>query len=469
MKQKLKQGLKQELKQWLFLLLLFMIYPLTPLFPLDLSLDQAGEYTRLNSESVRLKLLEIEEKKYALKETAAKRFPGVDVQASATYMTNPPEGITIHKGMFGYAPTINSENPIPFPDRDYVLIEDPENTYFKITTTLTQPVFTWNKINNAIRIAKDDVRLSEMSYEQALNEVYHELSKIYFGTLFAEESGRILENAKGVLSEILADRKKSYDEGLINLQKVLEAESNLAAMEAKCIEVSEAYKSGIAAISFYTGIESGEIRLTTYFRDTIPDLDEEKIKQHTITHSHDLNILRGKLNQARTYLDIEKGSDILRPDFSFILSLDIKGQRIPIVGANWMDTWDHNLTFTLGTRVTLYDGGKAGNKIKKAEITSQMAETGVQQLEKALALQVLKAIQEVRVKYYTVLEKKAKLADGKEQYKNAKVSYENELLTREEERGARVLLYSQELEYLLSLYEYEMALTDLEFLSGMEF
>ena len=67
------------------------------------------------------------------------------------------------------------------------------------------------------------------------------------------------------------------------------------------------------------------------------------------------------------------------------------------------------------------------------------------------------------------IEKKVKLTEVKEQYKNAQVSYENDLLTREEERSARTLLYTAELNFLYSLYDFEMSLITLELLSGMEF
>ena len=64
-------------------------------------------------------------------------------------------------------------------------------------------MYTWNKINNAIRIARDDVDVSELTYESTVHEICYELSKIYFSTLLVKESFAILENVKGVLLRIL--------------------------------------------------------------------------------------------------------------------------------------------------------------------------------------------------------------------------------------------------------------------------
>ncbi|MBN2442683.1 MAG: TolC family protein, partial [Spirochaetales bacterium] len=279
----------------------------------------------------------------------------------------------------------------------------------------------------------------------------------------------VIKKAKEVMGEILSDREKSYDQGRINLQKVLEARSNVASMESKYIEAAESYTSGIEALLFYTGLETKELTLTTGFRTTLPGIDEEEVKTRTLHNSRDLTIMQKKLDQAITYLNIEKGSDLFRPDFSFIISFDISGGKIPFIDADWNDSWDHNITFTLGTEVKLFDGGKSGLKIKEAKNTRHMAETGLKQMEKGLVLSIRKGIQEVRVKYYAAREKEAKFEEIKEQYKNAKVSYDNDLITRSEERGARILLFTAELEYVWAKYEYETALGELEFLSGMEF
>ncbi|MBN2444134.1 MAG: TolC family protein, partial [Spirochaetales bacterium] len=152
-----------------FFIIIITFYTPVYLESLDLSLENAKEYTRNNSESIRLKLLEINEKKYALKVAEARRLPELKMQASASYLTDPPEGITIPRGAFGSLPDPSSGFLIPLPMNDLIIIDDPENTYFKLTTTLTQPVFTWNKINNAIKIARTDVDVSELTYENIIS------------------------------------------------------------------------------------------------------------------------------------------------------------------------------------------------------------------------------------------------------------------------------------------------------------
>ena len=70
---------ERNVKSALFFIIL-IIFTTASLFSLDLSLEEAEEYTRQNSESIQLKLFEIEDKRLALNEARANRLPGLSVQ-----------------------------------------------------------------------------------------------------------------------------------------------------------------------------------------------------------------------------------------------------------------------------------------------------------------------------------------------------------------------------------------------------
>ncbi|MBN1409719.1 MAG: TolC family protein [Spirochaetales bacterium] len=455
------------LKNAVYIILIFFL--VFPAWSKDLSLEEAIGYGLENSDTVILKYNELQSAFYAKEAVKARGLPDITVQASASYLTNPPEGIKINKGAFGNSPSPNSEFPVAFPNQDYVIIPDPENTYFKITTTLTQPLFTWFKIENAVAIADLDYDIAGLNLNKTKEELKRDLKKAYYATLLSRESAALLEQSVIVMKEAVADREKKYKEGLINLQKLLESRKNLAQLQSKLIRAQEGYKSGIAAILFLTGLPGEEVVLVSGFREDLPGFEETDLMSGALSHSFELKSLLKKREQAETYVRIEEGGDIFKPDVSLIASFEVNGQRVPLVQSNWTDTWDHNFILTLGAQMKLYDGGKAGNSTEKAKKMLEMAQTGVSRAEKGLALQVRRTVQDVMTGYYDMLEKKASLGESEEKYRNAKVSYENDVLTREEERGARVLLYSVRIESVLSQFTYNNALADLEYLTGIDF
>ena len=454
------------LVRYYYLLLCLFLFCAPLITAREYSVDEISQLAGENADAIKLKAIEMAKAGYSLEEARTRALPDVDLKASFTLMSDPPEGITIQKGSMSYAPSPQSQLPVAFPPEDIVLVDDTLPTYFKITATLTQPLFTWNKITNSIEISRLDYDISRLNLDKAQAETRRDVTRIYYSVVLAEQTLDILEESRGILAEIVADREKSFDEGIINLQKVLESKKNLAGIEKTLVQTEEARESGLAGLAFYAGIDTEELKLVSAFTSVLPALDEEALKSAALTHSHDLNILRQKGRQADRYLEIEKASAPLKPDVSLIASLDVTGQKIPFIGANWTDTWNHNLTLTLGTQVKLFDSGEAKAKINAARATAEMAALGLSQAEKGLELSVRKTIQDVKTNYYTVLEKEANESNAAETYKNARVSFESELVTREEERGAAVLLASAKMELLLARYNYQGALIDLEYLCG---
>ncbi len=94
----------------------------------ELTLDEAVRLAAERSNEVRIGGLRLEKAASELAAARARRGPTVTVQSSGSALSNPPEGINIAKGAFGYAPTYQSAAPVAVPDQEYVLVADAEHT-----------------------------------------------------------------------------------------------------------------------------------------------------------------------------------------------------------------------------------------------------------------------------------------------------------------------------------------------------
>ncbi len=436
---------------------------------IDLSLEKALKLSGSNASKIKLKIRELKKAQLEYEKTKTKLYPKIDLQASSSYMTNPPEGITIHKGELGFAPSPNSQFPVPLPDRDYVLVEDTKHTYFKITTKLTQPIFTWNKIRNAIELAsiEREIKEDELKKEK-LNTLYN-LKLAYYSGILARDSLSELREIKKTLIEINRDKEDSFKEGLITREELLKSRASLAATEMQIVEAEENYRTSIETIRLLTDIEEdAEVKLSSGFASARINMDEDELKSEALKNSPDLAVARKKVLEASRYLSVKKAEGILRPDFSLIVTLDITGQQIPIVGSNWTMDWDKNFIFSLGTSMKIFDMGESRLEARESEEDLKMAEQGLRDYRRLVSMNVRKAVQEAKVSYYTMLSKEAELEEAGEKLKNARVSYENELITREKYGLAEINFHSKKMEYLLSQFNYSKAVSDLERLTGMK-
>jgi outer membrane protein TolC len=185
-----------------------------------------------------------------------------------------------------------------------------------------------------------------------------------------------------------------------------------------------------------------------------------------LRESPERRVLLHRVAQAGVGKRAAQASALLRPDISLTLSVDVTGQRTPILGANWTDSWDTNLLVTIGTSTTLFDSGESRRSVTIAEHDLSLASEGLEEFDRGLSVRVRELAENVRTAAYQVELETAESELAAEQARNARVSYENELITREEALAAEIGEKAAALELLVARYGLEFALIELERLCG---
>ena len=432
----------------------------------ELSLNEAVEYALDHSRELKISDYDVLKATYGLIETKGKKLPTVSFQGSGSWMTNPQEGFSIDKGAFGYSPTPNSEVPIALPDQDYILLEDSEPTYFSFSTSLTQPIITWGRLNAAIQAAEQDVRISETTALDLAYRIKKDVGAVYYSVMLSEKTAALLKQAEDTSAEIVKDRERSMEEGLIVKQDILAAESVRASLAAQRVVAEEGYRTALASLQLLTGLAAGDVSLSSSFRNYLPDLHQSFLTASAIESSTDRKILYLRLKQTEALKSLERGGGMFRPNLSLNVKLDITGQKIPFFSASWQDSWDINLIISIGTSVNLFDAGIARARINKAEQDRLSAEEGLQGLDENISFAVRQGLERIRVAWYETRRTDALRALAFEQKRNAEISFENEIITREETLNARIAALISEIEHQIALYTYELSLLELEYLTG---
>lgn len=433
--------------------------------PRPLSIEEAVALSMDNAEAVRIKAQAVEKSRSRLAEARAKSLPSVSLESTLSYLANPPEGVTVHKGELGTLPLASPPFSLPLPDRDIVFLADTEHTYLTLDASIKQPVYTWGKIAAGIRLAALDVAGSRTELELQKREIRRETRRAYTGALLARLSLPVLEQMRSAFQDIVTDREHAFQEGLGTRQPVLEARAGLAAAERRLLENREGELTALESLRLLTGLQAQELALTTPLRDAPETLEEQVLLERALARSADLDLVRTRISQAQEKVRLERGGGLLRPDLSLALSLEVTGQKPPWT-VDWSDTWDWNLILSLGTQVKLYDGGEARARIDGSRSDLAMAAYGAAQTEKLLRLGVRQAVQETRLAAGEIAELAWKLEAAEEQQRNAQLSFENTLITREELRTAQLATDRVLLEQLAARQRLELALVELERLAG---
>jgi outer membrane protein TolC len=401
---------------------------------------------------------ELQKAQYSFSEARAKRMPSLRLEASASWMSHPPEGIVVPAGSLSALP--------PIPSADMVFVEDSEPTYFSFSLILDQPIFSSLKLSSAVQMAGLGVDVARFRLLAAKQAARLDAAEAYFGALLAARSIEELSISRSVVQEILTDVEDSFKEGFVKYQAVLEVKKRLAQAETRLVGGEQGLAAALHALQFTTGIDTADLRLTSPFYETEPKLDLAELQHDAVESSLDREILSAGVAVSEKNLILRKGEGLLRPDLALMVQMDVDGGHIPFSETDWDRSWSANLRITIGAKLPIFDSLQAHWGIKAAYEEMEMAKIGLRQLEKALALEVTRTHRELLESYFLLLEKRASLELAAEAYKNAVVSYENGIITRLEEREARLLLAASRLEELAALHRYTVASLRMDYLRG---
>jgi outer membrane protein len=404
----------------------------------------------------------------ALREARARLGPVLTFSASGAYLTNPP-AISVPAGALGSFDLPPPLPPLTLPEEEVEFREIAGNTWFQLDLELRQPLFTWLKLRNAVKLAELTREIAAVDLQDAQRRVRKETAGSYYLAVLARESAERLERMTRILREIEADRAEAYELGATTVQGLLEVRARSAEAEQRLLEARESGATALASLGYFTGADAADRSLVSGLPPQGGVPEEAELVRAGQARSPTLQKLRLQTEQAGRDAARIRGGGTFRPDAGLSVALEVTGQELPGSGAGWADTWDANLTVGLGVEGSLFDSGRgrwqdaaAGEAVEAAREALAMATTELQ-------LSVRRAMQELRVAAAGVRAGEAALEEKSEAERSAGEAFAEDLLTREQLGLARLERLRAELNLLRARHGYATALVELQYLSGMSF
>lgn len=432
-----------------------------------LTIDQALRLASAASQAIRIRELAVQKSRRAVDEAAGKAWPHVDLDASGSYLVNPPPGYTVLAGSLGVISIPALGVHIPMPTQDFNVGAQLHN-YFSFAATVSQPLFTWGKIRNAIDAAALQVDSAGTDLLAQRRDIQREVRRAYYSALLARESVTVLQGIANAAAQVVADRQAALDQGTLTREAVLEAASRRAQVDARLAEAVQGSATALESLGILTGLDPAAIVLATGF-DAPPGLvDENGLRTRALSASTDIAASRIRQALAQKKLTVEKGGAILHPDVSLGVSLGVTGQEdIPFSEWQWNNTtWTWDLVVSLAVKMSIFDGNESAARIGQAEKDAEAAEAALRQSQDLTRLAVRKAVEAAVKAGADLAEKQVQEDYAAERLKNAQVSVQNGISSREELHGAEILLGSAQLDRLLAQYTAEEAGADIAHLAG---
>ncbi len=241
-------------------------------FALDLSLNEAVDKIVAESNDVKKADANVQKARAQLKSVNANRW--MSVEGTVSYMNLvDPKHPTSSKGVeipSEIGALLNKSLPVP-------LGEIPDNI-FAAGVQVTQPIYTFGKIGNAVDAMHDAIDMSKSAKDLTLREVKYAAADLYWTAKMTDE---IVAASEKNLNNARAARKKLTAAGRANRSNLIKIESDIATKEIDLSDAKFNRDVAYSMLKIMAGIdETEDVVLTDSFPNEFEALDVKELKSN---------------------------------------------------------------------------------------------------------------------------------------------------------------------------------------------
>jgi outer membrane protein TolC len=322
-----------------------------------------------------------------VRDAKASRWPTVDLELSGTYMSNPLIGpITIPAGKLSLAPLT--------PPSDVTLYDGMESSMYDFSVNITQPLFTWGKINASVDVqeAIAEAKLQELQNRE--KELLAEISTRAVTLNELEAISQLLKQQHSLGRELVFLASEGVASGMMLELEKLETETALQDIELAILESDYAVTE--QRLNLQTLTSNQDISSYSFDEQAIEEMlqlpVETLIEAALSPRQSSLRALSALKKATEAAERLAKGSFYGKPDLALVMSAGYSSPNFPLSESDWSDQDAYSVTVSVGLKTTLFDGGKIANSIKRAESQEETATLDLEQARQRI-------IQEVQQQY----------------------------------------------------------------------
>lgn len=332
-----------------------------------------------------------------VKDAKAGFFPQAVFTATGTYMFNPMiDNITVN--IDDILEEITFPGGVhPEPTGQYItLFEGMENTQYSFKLDITQPVFTWGKLSNALKLYTQVSSIKKLQLDSKKKQIEAELKTRLASTYYIGQILTLLDEQKTYTSRLLQISQDAWEQGALLYQDLLDARIKSKEIDIASVEINDQFSSLLLGIEKITGLSN----LTKEQLLFSPDTDEYKkvaledrdalLERALSERQESIQIIYALEQVSVLGNNIAKASVYWKPDLALNFSLDYSGSRFPLIETDWYRKNDYAANATIAIRTTVFDGGKKLNDVKRTKSEYESARVDVEEAKIAIRQNLIK-------------------------------------------------------------------------------
>ncbi len=333
---------------------------------------------------------------------------------------------------------------------------------YSFSFQITQPVFTGGKIFWNYKNAEIDLRLAKEREKESRADTVLNVRKAFYNIQILQELLKAHQEALSLAEGNYANVKSSFDLGMASQYDLLRAELAMRAAKPDVLRVDNLLQTSRLGLNLMLGLpDEQEVRLQGElgYKAVQPEL--AALLQGSLQNRSELKQLRMEKQKVDNLLKITWAQYV--PNFSLIASYSYQSDLFKLRKDNWQDYY----SISLGMSWPIFTGLKRSAQVGEMHVLRRIMDLNVRQLNDATRLEVESQYRTVHQEYENILMGEKNVESAREGARIAELSYKEGMITILELNSSYNELTRAKVNYLQALYNYNIAIAELEKLTGV--
>ncbi len=334
---------------------------------------------------------------------------------------------------------------------------------YEFTLQIVQPVFTGGKIWHAYQNARLDLKISKEQERNAQEELKLNVKKIFNNVLVLRELLKAHQEGLELASRNYNNVKQQYELGMTSKYDLLRAEQSVSAVKPNILNVQQLLEMTLENLKVMIGISGAtNVEVKGKLQYDAHQLDLSRFIEASLVNRSEIKQLEMESRKVANLLKIMYAQFL--PDISIIARYSYQSDLFKLKSDNWNDFY----TINLGISFPIFTGLKRSGQVGEMKVMKKIMELRARELNDATRLQVRNLYLTIGKEYENIQTGEKSVETAREGVRIAELNYQEGIISILELNASYNELTQTRVAYLQAVYNYNIAIAELEKISGVK-
>ncbi|MBN1938197.1 MAG: TolC family protein [Candidatus Aminicenantes bacterium] len=341
--------------------------------------------------------------------------------------------------------------------------QPPTKVKFDFTRTYTfafnfsLPLYTGGRLASGYKSARYNLDATREAIRQSGEETVLNVKKGFYGYLLARSFVNVAEESVGLAEKHYTNVKNLYDVGMASKFDLLRSEVQLANLKPQLIRARNAVATAEIGLKMLLGLDLAqpvEIKGELAFREVEANIDENIAE--ALTRRPEISQMQYQSLMAAEMVKMNRAAAL--PTLAVGGAYNYWSNILNLKSNNWEDYYQVNLVLN----IPIFNGFSTSAKVAQAKAALQQLDYSRKGLVESVKFEVQEAVLALRQARESLLSQEKNVEQAQEAVRIAELNYSEGLATNLDVSSAQVALSQAKTNHVQALYDYAVALAQIE-------